>query len=177
LFLHGRFAVMCALSAVILIGFDSPDPAAEMPSPMAASWPEADALFRKDPCWVGSDDAYSLDLGHGRIAWLFADTLIDPSGRHERHGAAFIRNSVAIQQRYNPAAASIRFYWGRKAGRPASFFSDTETEWYWPGGGTLVKRRLILFLMRVRTVTGGLGFEAFGSAAVLIDNPDADPSE
>jgi hypothetical protein len=148
-----------------------------MPSPIAASWPEADSLFRKDPFWVGSDDAYSVDLGHGRIAWLFADTLIDPSGKHERHGAAFIRNSIAIQKRYDPASASIRFYWGRKDGRPASFFPDTQTEWYWPGGATLVKGRLILFLMRVRAATGGLGFEAFGSAAALIDNPDADPSQ
>ncbi|MGA2661274.1 MAG: hypothetical protein ABSH34_27655, partial [Verrucomicrobiota bacterium] len=73
-----------------------------------------------------------MDLGHGRIAWLFADTLIDPSGKHDRHGAAFIRNSIAIQNGYDPASASIRFYWGRKGGGPASFFPETQAEWYWP---------------------------------------------
>ncbi len=169
-------ARMCALGAVLLGALGSPGAAAEMPLPSAAPWPEADSLFRKDPFWVGSDDAYSVDLGRGRIVWLFADTFIDPSGTHERHGAAFIRNSIAIQKGYNPSSASIRFYWGRKDGRPGSFFPETETEWYWPGGGALVKGHLILFLMRVRAVTGGLGFEAFGSAAVLIDNPEADPS-
>jgi hypothetical protein len=170
-------AKACVLSAALLLALDLPGAAAEPPTPLATSWPEADSLFRRDPFWVGADDAYSVDLGHGRIAWLFADTLIDPSGRHERHGAAFIRNSVGIQKGHNPASASIKFYWGRKAGRPASFFPETETEWYWPGGASMVKGHLILFLMRVRAVTGGLGFEAFGSAAVLIDNPDADPSE
>jgi hypothetical protein len=171
------FAEICALSAIVLLVLGSPGAAADVPSPVATSWPEADSLFRKDPFWVGSDDAYSVDLGHGRIAWLFADTLIDSSARHERHGAAFIRNSVAIQKGYDPASASIKFYWGRKDGRPASFFPETEAEWYWPGGGTLIRGHLILFLMRVRAVTGGLGFEVFGSAAVLVDNPDADPPE
>ena len=171
------FAKVCVLSAALLLALDLPGAAAEMPLPIANSWPEADSLFRKDPFWVGSDDAYSVDLGQGRIAWLFADTLIDPSGKHERHGAVMIRNSLGIQKGYNPGSASIRFYWGREDGRPASFFPEPQGEWYWPGGGTLVRGRLILFLMRVRAVTGGLGFEAFGSAAVLIDNPQADPSE
>ena len=172
-----RVAEICALGASILMLLESPGAAAEVPSPIATAWPEADSLFRRDPFWVGSDDAYSVDLGHGRVAWLFADTFIDPSGKHERHGAVFIRNSLAIQKGHNPASASIKFYWGRRDGRPGSFFPETETEWYWPGGGTLVKGHLILFLMRVRAVSGGLGFEAFGSAAALIDNPGAEPSE
>jgi hypothetical protein len=171
------FAQICALGAMILALQDSHGATAGVPPPVAASWPEADSLFRKDRSWVGSDDAYSVDLGHGRIAWLFADTLVDTSAKHERHGSAFIHNSVGIQKGYNPASASIRFYWGRKDGRPASFFPETEAEYYWPGGGTLIKGRLILFLMRVRAVTGGLGFEVSGSAAVLVENPEADPPE
>ena len=151
--------------------------AAEWPPPIASSWPEGDSLFRKDPCWVGSDNAYSVDLGHGRVLWLFDDTLIDPAARHDRHGSAFIRNSLGIQQGYDPASASIRFYWGRKEGRPASFFPETQAQWYWPGGGTRLEGRLLLFLMRVRAVTGGLGFEVCGSAAALIENPDAEPPQ
>ncbi len=148
-----------------------------LPLPRASAWPEADSLFRKHPFWVGSDDAGSVDLGRGRVLWLFADTLIDPSGRHDRHGAVFVRNSLGIQNGYNPASASITFHWGRKDGRPASFFPENEHEWYWPGGGTTVQGHLILFLMRVRSVKGGLGFEVFGSAAAVIDNPEADPAE
>ena len=42
----------------------------------AEPWPEADELFRSDPHWLGSDDAYSIDLGDGRVLWLFGDTFI-----------------------------------------------------------------------------------------------------
>jgi hypothetical protein len=168
---------ICALGLIMVVMLDSADAGAEIPTPTATVWPEADSLFRKDLLWVGSDDAYSVDLGHDRIVWLFADTLIDPSGRHDRHGSSFIRNSIGIQNGYNPASASITFHWRRKDGRPASFFSETEKEWYWPGGGTLVQGHLLLFLMRVRAVKGGLGFEVFGSAVVITDNPEADPSE
>lgn len=40
--------------------------------PTASGWPEADLLFHKDAHWVGADDAYSVDLGGGRVLWLFA---------------------------------------------------------------------------------------------------------
>ena len=150
----------------------------EVPLPTASAWPEADTFFCKDPAWVGGDDAYSVDLGHCRVLWLFADSLIDPSGKHSRHGSVFGRNSVAIQSGYNPASASIKFYWRHQGGRPASFFHETTNEWYWPGGGTLIDGHLVIFLMRVQAAgKGALGFKVFGSAAVLIDNPDAEPSE
>ena len=31
----------------------------------AVAWPEADAMFHRDPRWLGGDDAYSIDLGNG----------------------------------------------------------------------------------------------------------------
>src|SRR6478735_7649768 len=68
-----------------------------VPLPTATAWPEADALFRKDANWVGGDDASSVDLGNGRIAWLFADSFIDPAGKNTRPGAKLVRNSIGIQ--------------------------------------------------------------------------------
>ncbi|MEA2698994.1 MAG: hypothetical protein QOI66_3265, partial [Myxococcales bacterium] len=42
----------------------------------AAAWPDADALFRRDPRWLGGDAAFSVALGGDRILWLFGDSFI-----------------------------------------------------------------------------------------------------
>ena len=65
-------------------------------------WPEADAMFHRDPNWLGGDDAYSLDLGAGRVAWFFGDSFVAPSVPSERRGTTMVRNSVGIQTGYDP---------------------------------------------------------------------------
>jgi hypothetical protein len=144
-----------------------------------ASWDEADLLFRRDAYWVGGDGAYSVDLGHGRVLWLFGDTVIDPTGARSRKSpeADMISNTVAIQQGYDPSTAAMRFYWRTdQDGHVAAFFPDVGAERYWPGHGIRIRDRLILFLMRVRGVPTGLGFEVYDWDAVLVHNPDAEPS-
>jgi hypothetical protein len=148
-----------------------------IPLPQATAWPEADKLFRNDPRWVGGDDATSVDLGNGRIAWLFADSFVDPTAKHKRPGSKLIRNSIGIQQGANPAKATIKFYWRDTDGAPSSFFAEKNNEWYWPGGATLVDKRLIVFLMRVHEAKGSLGFAAFGAAVAVIDNLPAEPND
>lgn len=153
--------------------------AAEPISPLTASvtaWPEADALFHRDPTWLGSDCAYSVDLGRGRVLWLFGDTFIATSSAHQRRASKMPRNTIAIQQGYDPSRADIRFYWNTREGAPASFFPDTDWGWYWPGGGIRLEGQLLLFFMKVRrTGDGAFGFAAFGWAALAIDNPDEAP--
>ncbi len=144
----------------------------------ATAWPEADALFHRDPHWAGGDDAYSIDLGGGRTLWLFGDSWIDPSAHGRRgRGATMIRNSIAVQTGADPSTAKIEFRWRPGAdGRPASFFPEQGSDWFWPGDGVRLGRRLVLFLARVRATTGGLGFEVYDWAAVRVDDPDADPA-
>jgi len=141
-------------------------------------WPEADALFRRDPSWVGSDGAYSIDLGNQRTLWLFGDTWIDRTGGHQRAGAEMIRNSVAIQTGGDPSTATIAFHWRNAAdGKAASFFPERGEQWFWPGHGIRIGDSLVLFLMRERSTDSGLGFEADGWSAVLVSNPDAAPTD
>jgi hypothetical protein len=141
----------------------------------AEPWPEADALFRKDPRWRGGDDAYSVDLGGGRLLWLFADSFI-AAGGGARRGSEMVRNSVAIQRGYDPSSADIRFYWTTRGGKPASFFAESGKVWHWPGHGIRLGDTLVIFLMKVRPIKTGFGFEVFGWAAVAVDNPDDEPS-
>jgi hypothetical protein len=140
-------------------------------------WPEADALFRTDPKWLGSDDAYSVDLGKGRTLWLFGDTFISRSFLNTRRLATLIRNSVAIQSGYDPSAASIEFYWRTRKGKPTSFFPEDGETWFWPGHGIALNGKLFVFLMATRPTPEGIGFEHTGWRAVLISNPEQPPSQ
>ncbi|MBT9582861.1 DUF4185 domain-containing protein [bacterium] len=141
------------------------------------AWPQADLLFRRDPRWLGGDGAYSLDLGGGRVLWLFGDSFVVPRAGVGRAQAAIVRNSVAIQQGYDPSTASLTFGWGAKGGEPASFFPDREDGvFYWPGHAILLDRTLLVFLMKVRSAKNELGFETCGWDAMAISNP-ADPPE
>lgn len=144
----------------------------------ASAWREADELFHRDPHWLGADVASSVNLGGGRILWLFGDTWIDPSGSGTRRGAKMVSNSMAIQVGTDPSTAMITFYWGRGADRkPEAFFPDRGAESLWFGSGVRVADRLVLFFARtIRGASSGLGFEHVGWTAVMVDNPDDEPS-
>lgn len=144
----------------------------------SSAWHEADQLFRNDAHWVGADVASSVALASGRTLWLFGDTWIDPSGRRTRRGATMVSNSVGIQTGSNPATSSIEFYWGTSAdGSPAALFPDREGESLWFGNGVRVEDRLVLFFARIIRDTGtGLGFEHAGWTAMMVENPEDEPS-
>jgi hypothetical protein len=150
---------------------------AEVPCFEASAWREADQLFHRDPHWLGADVASSVDLGGGRTLWLFGDTWIDRSGRETRQGAKMVSNSVAIQTGTDPATSAIAFYWGRTAdGSPAAFFPDRGAESLWLGNGVRVGDRLVLFFAPTLRTRTGIGFEHVGWTAVMVENPDAEPS-
>jgi len=157
----------------------------------AAPWPQGSALFHGDGRWVGADSAYSIDLGHGRVLWLFADTFVDPAADGSRTNGPnfFLRNSLALQHPrpgasddsgYDATQAELSFAWGRADdGTPRSFFADGESAsaWVWPlHGARLPDGRLLLFRMRVQAQTGGLGFGLAGWDAIAIDEPQLDPA-
>jgi hypothetical protein len=119
-----------------------------------------------------------VDLGGGRTLWLFGDTWVDPSGKGTRQNARMVSNSVGIQTSTDPATATISFYWGKGAdGTPAPLFPDRGREALWFGNGVRVNDRLVLFFARTLRTGSGLGFENVGWTAVMVENPDAKPSE
>lgn len=154
-----------------------------------SAWPQADALFRSDARWLGSDDAYSVPIGPARTLWLFGDTFIGDGDDPDRANAAFIRNSIAIAGGDDPASSAIRFVWGEAGGAPASFFEVPAPDWLWPLHGVRLGDRLVLFFMLVRPTapgrTGGIEdwreqgmfsfFDAYGWTAVEVSNPDDEP--
>lgn len=134
----------------------------------------AEALFRQDPRWLGTDGADSTPLLDGRIYWTFEDTLIATTDAHSRTESVFARNSIAIQTGQNPLTANMEFFWNTDAqGAPTAFFPDDGPAWHWTGGALhLAEGPLLTFLMRIVETPGkDLGFANDGFALAITDNP------
>ena len=140
------------------------------------AWPEADKLFHSDPRWLGADAAYSVDLGHGRVLWLFGDSFVAAKAGQTRRQSRMARNTVGIQTGYDPSTASIKFYWKEQGS--GSFFADEKPDWFWPSHGIRIGGGLLLFCDVVKPAgkPGPFGFANDGWTAFLIDNPDEEPS-
>lgn len=166
------FFVTCTFSAVLAADAPTSDAIGE-------AWPEADALFHRDPAWLGGDDAYSLDLGDGRVAWFFGDSFVAPTNPGERRSSTMVHNSVGIQTGYDPTTADFKSYWREKDGKPASLFPDEGDHYLWPGGSILIDRKLLVFFMRTWTKdpSHAMGFDTDSWAATLIENPADAPDE
>ena len=142
----------------------------------ATRWEEAEKIFHCDPRWLGGDGATAVDLGAGRVLWLFGDSFIDLSASGTRSLSTLARNSIAIQTGYDPSTAGMKFYWKTKDGKPSAFFEAKGDAWYWPASGIMLGRHLIVFLMEIQaTGKNALGFETRGWKAVWIDNPRDEP--
>jgi hypothetical protein len=148
------------------------------PQPASTSWPEANQLFRSDPRWLGGDAAFSVDLGAGRVLWLFGDSFVARRMGDSRKASNMVHNSVAVQNGYDPAHATLKFYWGSAKGEPADFAAPEGKPWFWPMHGVRLGSHLLLFYARVKAddKKDSLGFRLVGWTAFLIDNPDQEPS-
>ncbi len=147
------------------------------PTITAEGWPAADALFHRDPRWLGADAAYSIPLGRDRTLWLFGDTFVATSGANVRQESKMVRNTVAVQTGLDPSSAQIGFYWRTIGGKPASFLPEDGDRWFWPLHGMRIDRSIVLFVARLRSTPGkGLGFEGDGWRVAIIDEADNDPS-
>jgi hypothetical protein len=135
----------------------------------------ANSIFTSDKLWRGADGAASIDLGNGRVLWLFSDTFIDADGTGKRSNSMMINNSIAIQQGYDLENSHMTFYYKGSQKEPKSFFELPIDTWFWTGHGIMVKDKLIVFLLEERKSKRGIGFEAIGWYVVIIDNPIDNP--
>jgi len=155
-----------------------PDAPEAPAAPVGRPLPELDALFHRDPRWLGADAALTVPLGARRVLWLFGDTFVATSPARVRGESRMVRNSVAVESGLDPRSCAIDFAW-RVApdGTPGSFFPEDGERWFWPGHGIrLAEGPLVLFLIALRATPGeGLGFETDGYALAVVDEPDAPP--
>ncbi|MHB8719221.1 MAG: hypothetical protein ACYDAC_10080 [Candidatus Dormibacteria bacterium] len=143
----------------------------------AVQWTEADALFHADERWRGSDCAYSVDLGGGRVLWIFNDTFI-AAPNSGRAGSTMVCNTLAVQRGSDPRRASIDFVWRTATdGAPAAYLPRRADAVMWPGPGAMVGERLLL-VGRWITFTDApppWGFAYDSDQWWLVDNPRDEP--
>lgn len=97
--------LVAALAALSLAAGSSPDTVAECREMFEG---------KSDDTWRGADGAVTADLGDGRVAWLFGDTL--------RVGRPAVRNSVLVQEGDRLTSTT-----GGQA-----IPNDPDGSWYWP---------------------------------------------
>ncbi|HUD14877.1 MAG TPA: DUF4185 domain-containing protein [Terracidiphilus sp.] len=165
---------LCPLSLLLFVIGTGSLAAAQTGTP----WLDADKLFHSDPRWLGADGAYSVDLGNGRVLWIFSDTFVARKAGDDRRHAAFVHNTVAIQSGYDPSQATIKFYWRTRRGEPSEVFASEGRAWMWPSAGIRIGNRLLLFSGRIASDTAkdSLGFKLLGWNAYWVSNPDDEPS-
>ena len=166
-------------SAIALI---SAIAACSSPEPVdrGEQWPEAAALFRQDPRWLGGDGALTIPLGTDRTLWLFGDTFVAKTPNNVRTESEMVRSTIGVQTGLDPTRAKMEFAWRTDPdGSPASFFAEDGERWHWPGHGVRLPNggAVVVFLMILRsTPNEGLGFAESGWRVARIDDVDGPPT-
>ena len=143
----------------------------------ARSWASADSLFLGDHIWLGGDAASSIDIGDGRVLWLFGDSFIALDSTSSRRKSTMVRNTVAVQRGYDPSSASIQFYRGLRNNTATDFFKESDDWDLWPRHGVRIGEHLLIVLARVQSVEEGLGFQEIGWTVAVVHNPGNEPPQ
>jgi hypothetical protein len=126
--------------------------------------------------WLGGDCAFSLPLSKERVLWLFGDSFIQDKNLLSRKGAAFINNSIAIQQgSLLNGDHSIHFYWNNEDSNPRAFFeTENDQGFLWPLSAVLIGEKLFVFCVRIEITDPEkiFGFKQIGNEIFCIENPD-----
>lgn len=171
-----RGAVTAIVPALVLLACSAPP---FEHSDVGRAWPAAEAIFRRDPRWLGADAALTIPLDAARTLWLFGDTFVARTAAHTRTESEMVRNTIAVQSGLDMRSASMTFHWRQDAdGSPAAFFGERGERWFWPGHGIrLAEGPLLVFLFELIGTPGqGLGFASSGWALAVVDDPDASPA-
>ena len=148
------------------------------PSSKAGTAPAWNARFEGKEGWIGGDGAASVDLGSGRILWLFGDTIWGKVTDHGRSGAAMVNNTIGLQAGKDGA---IRFIAGKtSAGKPAAFFTPADGKgWFWPHAAVMDGGRLCIFVMQITKTDakGVFGFKQVGEWLLEVANPGEEPEK
>jgi hypothetical protein len=141
---------------------------ADFPCFEASPWPEADALFRRDPRWAGGDIASSVALGDGEVLWLLNNVRLST---FEGGEPSAVTNAVALQSGTDPSTAAIEFHLGAAPdGAPGALVSNAANERFHFVDGVRIGDRLLLLMERHEASPGP------GWALVMVDNPDDEPA-
>jgi len=168
---------------------------------IAEEAPEWNRLLTRNSGWFGGDGIFAVTRdgkespgasGNSETLIWFSDTMLgEISGDSLQPGWSMIHNSVAVlrpatpgqqsaqnQQPIAPDTSSIRFYWKKVQGKPASLFdphtpASGKQDYYWLGDGFVNQDRnndLYIFGYRIKNMdeTATFGFKEMGNTLIIV---------
>ncbi|PKK82582.1 MAG: hypothetical protein CVT49_12925 [candidate division Zixibacteria bacterium HGW-Zixibacteria-1] len=179
---RASIAILVLLANVLSTNTEAGEVSQSIQDFTSLAWESSQRMFYADPYWRGGDCASSVDLGEGRVLWLFADSYIGVKPPYNRDYCCvkMIRNCLGIQEGYDPSTADFTVFWRGTRDTPGAFFPGDDTSWYWPGNAVRLDSFLVVFLMHVCPSDSGLDFrpcEHSTHAAFLVSDLDGDPGE
>ena len=114
--------------------------------------------FKRTTGWIAGDGGYSIALNNGNSLWIWGDSHI---GFYDAASKTIpclfqVRNAGLLIGISNPQNETTL----TGSGSPASYFyyGSDNNYWFWPGAGYQNGDTAYVFLSRVKTGSGGLGF-------------------
>lgn len=145
-------------------------------SPPAAIQAHPDPSFnhlftRSGGGWTGGDGTLSVALPDGRTLWLFGDTFLGqvrPDGSRPPD-SPLIRNCLVVQN-----GQDLTTLHGGTERHPTAFLVPQDPKaWFWPGDGTVIGDRLLVFFHRFHQVRPGMwGWAWDGTVIATLQLPD-----
>jgi hypothetical protein len=121
--------------------------------------------------WTGGDGTASVPLPDGRIAWLFADTMLGTvnADRSRPRGQPMVNNAIVVQDGMTLTATLH----GGTPRAPRALVEPAQAgELFWVADGVVEDGTLAVFYHRIRTTgTGALDFEQTGVALATFAPP------
>lgn len=151
--------------------------------------PAWDDLLDRKSGWTGADGIYSIPLSgleiptnpQEKTLLLFSDTFIgEVDSLDQRSNTVLVNNTYAILDGTAPIDGNAEFFWATEPNGDATtiFVPNTPNanpdEWYWLMDGIALQDSIYVFGLRIKRVSGGLGFGLSGTALLsfVLDEND-----
>lgn len=142
----------------------------------AAPAPNWTSLFDRNFGWTGADGVHSIPLTgpnaigsagpDSRTFINFSDTFIGSVNISDTRSANsyIIRNSTALLRGDQPDPFATTFNMKPAIGGVVQpmFANNPNGSWFWPVDGTVVGQDIYMFSLRMKSVSGGFGFDYEG---------------
>jgi hypothetical protein len=112
-------------------------------------------VFAQRTIWSGGDGAHSVDLGDGRVLWLFGDSFVDGLNQAGEPGP-MLRNSLVVQQ----GGCFSMVSYGGPGDRVAPLPAADPDEWLWATGAVVDPQGMVkVTAMRMVKAPGDAGWD------------------
>ena len=128
--------------------------------------PQLTNFFKRESGWIASDGGYSIPMDNGKVLWTFGDSYTNDYDKATGTVPCLfnVRNDCMLQPHNNWDWRQTKTVLGPKGS--TLFHSDTAANHFnWPGSGIQVKDTAYVYVLNMKNVPTGMGFDYGGADA------------